>query len=274
MLAMGVMSIFVIGRMNHQASQLIELQRLSDLSRQGIYGVTAQSHYRAMALTTQDDTWNDKIALAKENFVGQLDDIEAIGGPGVQESVDQLREINTRYAAAGAEVLALYDAGELDQALTLHISAEHEISHELEDVLNALIATTEERIAQASAQLASLHHFLLTAVATLSGVSLLIALALGAVLSWSLIRPVRKVDLALARIASGDFDEQVEVPNRDEFGRLTANLNRTSGRSPSSTTTSPSSTRTSSGPSRTSSRRSGGRSSSAATSRRRSPTPC
>ncbi len=41
---------------------------------------------------------------------------------------------------------------------------------------------------------------------------------------------MRKVDLALARIASGDFDEQVEVPNRDEFGRLTANLNRTSGR--------------------------------------------
>ncbi len=230
MLGMGVMSIFVIGRMNHQANQLIELQRLSDLSRQGLYVITAQSHYRAMALNTQDDTWNDKIALAKGNFLAQLNGIEAVGGPGVQETVDQLREINTRYAAAGAEVLALYNQGDLDRALTLHISAEHEISHELEDPLNALIATTEERIAQASARLASLHHFLLTSVVTLSAVSLLIALGLGAVLSWSLIRPVRQVDLALARIASGDFDEQVEVPNRDEFGRLTANLNRTSGR--------------------------------------------
>ena len=42
-----------------------------------------------------------------------------------------------------------------------------------------------------------------------------------------MIRPVRKVDLALGRIAGGDFDEHVEVPNRDEFGRLTVNLNRT-----------------------------------------------
>jgi class 3 adenylate cyclase/CHASE3 domain sensor protein len=230
LLSMGLMSVFVIGRMNDHASQIIELQRLSDLSRQGIYGITAQSHFRAMALTTQVETWNDKIALAKESFTGQLDEIEAIGGPGVQEAVDQLRGIDERYAAAGAEVLELYRAGDIEGALALHIAAEHEISHELEDVLNGLIATTEERIDQASADLSALHRFLLVAVASLSGVSLLIALGLGAVLSWSLIRPVRKVDHALARIASGDFDEQVEVPNRDEFGRLTANLNKTSGR--------------------------------------------
>jgi class 3 adenylate cyclase/CHASE3 domain sensor protein len=230
MLAMGLMSVFVIGRMNDHANQLIELQRLSDLSRQGIYGITAQSHYRAMALTTETETWNDKIALAKENFVVQVGELEDIGGPGVQGAVDRLREIDARYAAAGADVLDLYRAGDLDAALALHISAEHEISHELEDVLNGLIVTTEERIDQASADLASLHRFLLIAVASLSAISLLIALGLGAALSWSLIRPVRKVDHALARIASGDFDEQVEVPNRDEFGRLTANLNRTSGR--------------------------------------------
>ncbi len=230
MLSMGVMSIFVIGRMNEQAHQLVELQRLSDLARQGIYDVTAQSHYRAMALITEVGSYNDKVALAKQNFAGQLTDIESIGGPGVQDAVDKLREINERYAAAGVEVLALYNAGDFDRALELHISAEHEISHELEDTLNALIATTEERIAQASTELGNLHHFLLTGVVILSSVSLLIALGLGAVLSWSLIRPVRKVDLALARIAGGDFDEQVEVPNRDEFGRLTANLNRTSGR--------------------------------------------
>jgi class 3 adenylate cyclase/CHASE3 domain sensor protein len=230
MLGMGIMSIFVIGRMNEQANQLIELQRLSDLARQGIYDVTAQSHYRAMALITEVGSYNDKIALAKQSFANQLDEIEAIGGPGVQETVDELRETDIRYADAGEEVLARYDAGDFGGALDLHISAEHEISHELEDTLNALIATTEERIGQASAELGNLHHFLLNGVIILSGVSLLIALGLGAVLSWSLIRPVRKVDLALARIAGGDFDEQVDVPNRDEFGRLTANLNRTSGR--------------------------------------------
>jgi class 3 adenylate cyclase len=38
---------------------------------------------------------------------------------------------------------------------------------------------------------------------------------------------VRRIDDALERIAEGRFDTQVEVPNRDEFGNLTHNLNRT-----------------------------------------------
>ena len=64
-------------------------------------------------------------------------------------------------------------------------------------------------------------------MASVSALSLLGALLLGAVLSWSLIRPVRRVDQALASIADGDFEARVEVPNRDEFGSLTNNLNRT-----------------------------------------------
>ena len=46
------------------------------------------------------------------------------------ESVERMRAINERYAEAGAEVLSLYQAGEFDRALDLHLSAEHEISHE------------------------------------------------------------------------------------------------------------------------------------------------
>jgi class 3 adenylate cyclase len=222
-----VVSILVIRQMNEQAHQLLLLNEQNELARQGIYAVTSQSHYRAMALITQVDSWNDKIETAKENFVNYLDDIAAVGGSGIGQRIDRMRSINERFADAGAEVLRLYEEGDTDRALDLHISAEHEISHELEDELNLLIASSEERIDEASSELASLSRFLIIAVGVFAGVSLLIALGLGAALSWSLIRPVRRVDRALAKIAGGDFDEQVEVPNRDEFGRLTANLNRT-----------------------------------------------
>jgi class 3 adenylate cyclase/HAMP domain-containing protein len=230
LVAMGVMSFWTIRAMNQETDQLIRLRRQADLARQGIYSVTSQSHYRAMALITRVDSWNDKIEAAKANFTMQLQGIAAIGGPRVQESVDRLREIDRRFADAGAEVQALFQRSDIDRALDLHISAEHEISHELEDELNLLIASSEQRIAGATREVSSLHRFLLTAVAIFSGTSLIVALALGAIISWSLIRPVRKMDHALARIANGEFDEQVEVPNRDEFGRLTVNLNRTSAR--------------------------------------------
>jgi class 3 adenylate cyclase len=230
LLAMGLVSIGVIGSMNRQADELIRLQRQADLARQGIYAVTAQSHYRAMALITRVDSWNDKIDAAKESFTTHLQGIAAIGGPGVPERIDRLRDIDLRFAEAGSDVLALYREGDFDRALDLHISAEHEISHELEDELNLLIDSSERRISDATRKLASLHGFLTVVIAVFSGVSLIVALGLGAVLSWSVIRPVRKMDRALARIADGDFEEHVEVPNRDEFGRLTVNLNRTSTR--------------------------------------------
>jgi CHASE3 domain sensor protein len=228
LLAMGVTSILVIRQMNQRAHDQIELAQQSDLARQAIYLITSQSHYRAMALITFDNSWNDKIAIAKATFTADLDGIAKVGGPGVLESVQRMRAIDERYATAGDEVLSLYQAGEFERALDLHLSAEHEISHEIEDELNLLITDIEQRVHVSAASLASLHRFLLFAVAAFSGASLLIALGLGAALSWSIIRPVRKVDLALARIAGGDFGEHVEVPNRDEFGRLTVNLNRTS----------------------------------------------
>ena len=56
------------------------------------------------------------------------------------------------------------------------------------------------------------------------------ALTLGFVLSWAFVLPVRKMERTLADITAGDFDQRVEVPNRDEFGALARDLNRTSER--------------------------------------------
>jgi len=53
-----------------------------------------------------------------------------------------------------------------------------------------------------------------------------LALVLGYAISWSLIGPVKRMDARLREIASGDFSQRVEVPNRDELGALATNLNR------------------------------------------------
>jgi signal transduction histidine kinase len=56
--------------------------------------------------------------------------------------------------------------------------------------------------------------------------SVVLALTLGLVLSWSLVRPIQRTEARLAAIASGDFSGRVDVPNRDELGSLAANVNR------------------------------------------------
>ena len=67
-------------------------------------------------------------------------------------------------------------------------------------------------------------------VIAFSATSVIVALLLGFVLSWAFILPVRKMQRGLADITAGDFDERVEVPNRDEFGTLARDLNCTSER--------------------------------------------
>ena len=57
-------------------------------------------------------------------------------------------------------------------------------------------------------------------VIAFSAVSVIVALVLGFVLSWAFILPVRKMERALADITAGNFDQRVDVPNRDEFGSL------------------------------------------------------
>jgi signal transduction histidine kinase len=59
-----------------------------------------------------------------------------------------------------------------------------------------------------------------------SAASVLLALALGLLLAWSLIRPIRRTETRLAEIAAGDFTGTLDVPNRDELGSLAANVNR------------------------------------------------
>jgi len=56
--------------------------------------------------------------------------------------------------------------------------------------------------------------------------SVLLALALGLVLSWSLVGPIQRTETRLAAIAAGDFSGRLDVPNRDELGSLAANVNR------------------------------------------------
>ena len=56
--------------------------------------------------------------------------------------------------------------------------------------------------------------------------SVLFALALGVVLSWTLVGPIQRTEARLAEIAVGDFSGRLDVANRDELGSLAGNVNR------------------------------------------------
>ena len=230
LLSMGVVCVVVLERIDGQVVRLTALSNQVSQAREMIYEVTAQSHYRAMALLTNDPTWTGKIYAAKDEFDADLANIRTYAIPAQPEFFDQIQSANDIYRSDSDEVTKLFDAGLEKQAIEAHIDKEHTQSHVLEAQLNELIAQSQASFGAETDSFARNRRLLTGVVAVISGLSLLAALALGAILSWSLIRPVRQVDSALARIAGGDFAVRVTVPNRDEFGSLATNLNLTAGR--------------------------------------------
>jgi signal transduction histidine kinase len=56
--------------------------------------------------------------------------------------------------------------------------------------------------------------------------SVLLALGLGLLLSWSLVDPIQRTEARVSEIAAGDFSGRLDVPNQDELGSLARNVNR------------------------------------------------
>jgi class 3 adenylate cyclase len=228
MLVLGFLGLFVVNRMSGQVDRLVTMQQQSGNARDMLYTITAQSHFRTMQLSTGDPVWATKLAAAKSRFTSLLDHTESIAIGDHGTLFDDLREIDGRYAEAGQRVDGLIAAGDTDAALQAHILSEHEISHELEDLINGFIADTADIVVTETDAFASDRRFLTVSLAIFAVVSLIGAVVLGSIISWMVIGPVRKIDLALNSLAGGDFTTRIQVPNRDEFGSLSENLNRAS----------------------------------------------
>ncbi|MGA9343563.1 MAG: ATP-binding protein [Nocardioidaceae bacterium] len=230
LVGMAGLSLVVINQMNDRVADLERHQMKADTARQMLYQVTAQSHKRAMALLTGENHYNDDVTAAKAEFNRLLSNLEAIDtDPTDAATFEQLHSAAETYDAAGQQVVAAYDQGNFDKAQQLHIDKEHTLSHVLEDqLLTPLIARAETQMTAAQQAFQSDRNLLTWIVVAFSAVSIVLALTLGYLLSWSFILPVQKVQHALAEMSAGRFRQRLTVANRDEFGSLTRDLNATS----------------------------------------------
>jgi signal transduction histidine kinase len=229
LVGMAILSLLVIGRMNERVAELNHLQEKTSRAQQMLYAVTAQSHFRAMALLTHEDKYNTQIAEAKNTFIDLLDQMER-ADPAEANFFRDVRATNDGFSASSARALALYEAGDIRAATRLHLEEEHPASHVLEAAMRNLITEAEQQMVQARGAFESDRILLTSAVVAFSASSVVVALILGFVFSWPIILPVRRMQRALAAVTRGDFTQRVQVPNRDEFGSLARDLNETSER--------------------------------------------
>jgi len=222
---LGLLSLLFIQRMSASTKTIDHIEQEVKLSRQMETLVTAQSHYRTMALLTGDEQNLQKLANAKTQFQQNLTTLEALEGNAEEDFFQRVRAITTRYDAASARVLQLQQQGRNEEALALHLSDEHTISHELEQAMRELQSVDANRANVASAAFNSDRSMLTWLILGFTVFSILTALLLGFVLSWSIVRPMREINYVLAAVAGGDFGQCAVVSNKDELGALADNAN-------------------------------------------------
>jgi signal transduction histidine kinase/DNA-binding response OmpR family regulator/CHASE3 domain sensor protein len=225
LLVLAVLSQALINNMSRRAEAFRLEQERYTLASEMKDLITSQMHSRAMAILTRNGSGNDTVATYKQTFGQDLEELAGLASAQDQSSINQLREINARFSASGDRVVALYNSGRLDEALKLHLSEEHSISHELEPILVGMSRVDEESMSRAWSFYEKDRSDLTWLLGFFSVLSLLTAPLLAFPFAWAIILPVKRISRRVAAVASGELAGSVQLPNRDEFGTLSANIN-------------------------------------------------
>ena len=109
--------------MNDRMEQLNHAQVKATRAQDMLYAVTAQSHYRAMALFSARKTARTGTRRSKtprRHFSSCLNEMEQ-AEPDRADFYDNLRSINEEYTASGRNVLTLFNNGDIEGATETHL---------------------------------------------------------------------------------------------------------------------------------------------------------
>src|SRR5919108_208650 len=142
------------------------------------------------------------------------------------ELLGRIQDDYNRFIQVMQEVVSMIAGGRIAAGRELQRTQANPLADRLERLTNELVNRAEaEMVARVEVSFAAYQTARWVVIGFAVG-SIGLALVLGYAISWSLIGPVQRMDAQLRQIASGDFTQRIEVPNRDELGTLAANLNR------------------------------------------------
>jgi signal transduction histidine kinase len=218
-----------MARINEHTENLVKLQRKIEAYRQLQYDKTALLHNVTSGILAPDSSKLGAITRQAGQLGYDLDRLEYLNKDD-PASLAQIAKIRARYEEFTAivnKVVGLIGASRPAEA-PAELSQAQSVADDLDRLTNVPLNKAEETMVgevDASQQGYRESRFIAIVIAV---ASILLALALGYGISWSLVGPVRQIDARFGELAAGDFTKEVSVPNRDEFGELAANLNRTS----------------------------------------------
>lgn len=227
LVVVAAVAIRALSGVNDQTQQLIKLQREIAAYRQVQHDTISQLYGISTALLFPDDPMLDAALRQLNQFGYDLDRLEFVAKHKA-ELIGDVRGEYDRLIGSVTRVADLIRAGQMAEARNVQTRESVPQADRLQRLINQLVNIAEADMVSAIDATERVYRVSQTIVVTFSLCSILLALGLGYVISWSLVGPVKEIETQLRGIAAGDFSRHVLVTNRDELGTLAANLNRTS----------------------------------------------
>jgi signal transduction histidine kinase/HAMP domain-containing protein len=227
LIVLGAVGLQVLSGINDQTDQLIRLQRKITAYHQVQHDTTNQLYSISAALLLQDDRMLDAALRQLRQFGYDLDRMEFVAKDEV-ELLGRVRQDYDRFTAEVSQVVGLIRANQTEEARRVQVAQIVPLADRLERLTNQLVNVAEADMVDAIQTTERAYRTARLIVVSFALGSILLALGLGYIISWSLIEPVKTIETRLRQIAAGDFAQQVAVANRDELGALAENVNQTS----------------------------------------------
>lgn len=227
LIVLGAVGLQVLSGVNAQTTELIKLQRKIAAYRQVQHDTTNQLYSVSTALLLQDERMLDAALRQVNQFGYDLDRMEFVAA-NEKQLLAQVRQEYNQLTAKVTQVVELIRAGRTDEARRMQLDEIIPSADRLERLTNQLVNIAEADMVAAIKATEGAYGTSRLIVVSFAVGSILLALGLGYIISWSLIEPVKKIEMRLRQIAAGDFAQQVAVVNRDELGVLARNVNQTS----------------------------------------------
>jgi signal transduction histidine kinase len=227
LIVVGAMGLTLLSAAEGRAEELVKLQRKIAAYRQLQNDTTAQLYTVASALLVPDEETLAATTRQLNQFGYDFDHLQFVAN----DEADLLKQVQETYDAfhqVVTESVALTRDGNVAAARELQVSQAGPLADRLQRLTDQLVNKAEADMVTSVEASRTAYETSVVVVAVFGVVSIALALALGYGISWSVIGPVRQMEVRLDELAAGDFSHQVDVPNRDELGALATELNRMS----------------------------------------------
>jgi signal transduction histidine kinase len=225
-IAMGGLSLQVITKMSQHSTFLDEAHKRVEWSRQIQHALALQMNFTAMALLLRDEATVEKILRENNRFNNALALIAEAAIPEEQAVIQRIRVAQGEALTAVADIANLLRDGKVDEAMRLQQSKGYPLYEQIAGLVDQVVILEQSRMIGLRADLAAASRRMQILMAGFVASSIVLALLLGFVISWSFILPVREAYGFVTEVAKGNFQATISVPNRDEFGVLADRMNQ------------------------------------------------